>query len=183
MLTRAQKEAEVATLNDYFSRATSVIVADYRGLDVASVDVLRGQLRSAGSEGQYAYRVTKNTLIRRAAVGTPLESLAAHFQGPTALAFSFGDPAGLAKILVDYAKGHEVFELRAGIVEGRAVDSSEIAMLATLPSLDALRSRLIGVVLAPATKLVQIIQAPAGQLARLMTARREKLEAEAGAAS
>lgn len=183
MLTRAQKETEVATLKDYFNRATSVIVADYRGLDVASVDALRSQLRSAGDEGEYAYRVTKNTLIRRAAVGTPLESLAAHFQGPTALAFSFGDPAGLAKLLVDYAKVHEVFELRAGIVEGRPIDSGEIATLATLPSLDALRSKLIGVLLAPATKLVQVVQAPAGQLARLMTARQEKLEAGAGTAS
>jgi len=182
MLTRAQKEAEVATLHDYFGRATSVIVADYRGLDVASVDALRGQLRSAGGD-DYAYRVTKNTLIRRAASGTPLESLAEYFQGPTALAFSFGDPVGLAKVLVDYAKVHDVFELRAGVVEGRAIDSNEIAKLAKLPSLDVLRATLIGVVQAPATKLVRIAQAPAGQLARLMTARREKLEAEAGSAS
>jgi len=164
MLSRAQKENEVAALKDRFGRATSVFVADYRGLDVSSVDALRRELRQKG-EGAYEYRVTKNTLLRLAVEGSTAEPLRQHFEGPTALAFSFGDPIGLAKVLVDYAKGHEVFELRGGLVEGRPVDQAEIATLATLPGLDELRAKVAGV-----------LQAPAGQLARLAAARQRQLE-------
>ena len=175
MLTRTQKSEEVAALKDRFGRATSVFVADYRGLDVASVDKLRSELRQKG-EGDYEYRVTKNTLLRIAVEGLEAEPLRQYFEGPTALAFSFGDPVGLAKLLVDYAKDHEVFELRGGLVEGQAVDAAEIATLATLPSLDELRGKLIGLLQAPATKVAMVLQAPAGQLARLASARQQQLE-------
>ncbi len=83
----------------------------------------------------------------------------------------------LAKILVDYAKENEAFELKAGFLEGRPIDAGEIATLATLPSLDELRGRLVGLLQAPATKLAQILQAPGAQLARLVEARRKELEA------
>lgn len=169
MLSRSQKTAEIEHLNDRFKRATSVFVADYRGLDVASADALRSELREKG-EGAYEYRVTKNTLLRIAVKETPAADLAPHFEGPTALAFSFGDPVGLAKILVDYAKDRDVFELRAGVVDGQAMGSAEIATLATLPSLDELHSKLIGLIQAPATKIAGVLQAPAGQLARLLSA-------------
>jgi large subunit ribosomal protein L10 len=175
MLSRVQKENEVAALRDRFGRATSVFVADYRGLDVGSVDALRRELRQKG-EGAYEYRVTKNTLLRLAVEGSTAEPLREHFEGPTALAFSFGDPVGLAKVLVDYAKDHEVFELRGGLVEGRPVGQAEIATLATLPGLDELRAKLIGLLQAPATKLAGVLQAPAGQLARLAAARQHQLE-------
>lgn len=175
MLTRNQKQDEVTALKDRFGRAASVFVADYRGLDVASVDKLRRELRQKG-EGDYEYRVTKNTLLRLAVEGLEAESLREYFEGPTALAFSFGEPVGLAKLLVDYAKEHEVFELRGGLVEGQAVGQAEIATLATLPSLDELRGKLIGLLQAPATKVAMVLQAPAGQLARLASARQEQLE-------
>ena len=175
MLTRNQKLEEVAALKDRFSRATSVFVADYRGLDVASVDQLRRELRQKG-EGDYEYRVTKNTLLRIAVEGLDAEPLREHFEGPTALAFSFGDPVGLAKLLVDYSKEHEVFALRGGLVDGRPIDQEEIATLATLPSLDELRGKLIGLLQAPATKMATILQAPAAQLARLASARQQQLE-------
>ena len=175
MLTRAQKEEAVVALKGCFERATSVFVADYRGLDVPSANKLRGEIRAKG-EGEYEYRVTKNTLIRLAVTGSEAELLREHFEGPTALAFSYGDPVGLAKILVDFSKDHEVFELRAGLVDGAALGEAEIATLATLPSLDALRSKLIALVQAPATKIAGVLQAPAGQLARLASARKDQLE-------
>lgn len=181
MLTRAEKETEVAELQDRFQRASSVFLAEYRGLTVAAVDRLRARLRTEG-QGAFEYRVSKNTLLRRAVAGSAGESLLPHLRGPTAVAFSFGDPARLAKLLVDYARENEVFQLRAGVVEGKAVGAAEIATLATLPSLDGLRGRLIGLVQAPATKLVRVLAAPGAQLARLVAARESKL-AEAGSAS
>ena len=180
MLTRTQKETEVAELAECFRRARSVFVAEYRGLSVAAVDALRAKLRAEG-KGDFEYRVAKNTLVRRAAAGSSGAALTPHLVGPTGLAFSYGDPARLAKVLVAYAKDHEVFQLRAGVVEGQALDKREIATLATLPSLDELRGKLVGLILAPATKLVGVIAAPAGQLARLVAARQEKLGGADGA--
>ena len=180
MLTRTQKETEVEELHERFQRASSVFVAEYRGLSVAATDTLRSQLRAAGGT-DFEYRVTKNTLVRRAAAGAVGDALAPHLKGPTALAFSYGDPARLAKVLVDYAKGNEVFKVRGGIMDGRALDVDEIATLATLPSLDELRGKLIGLIQAPATKVAGVLAAPAGQLARLMAARQEKLSEAADA--
>ena len=93
-----------------------------------------------------------------------------------------GDPARLAKVLVDYAKEHEVFKLRGGFMDGQPLATTEIATLATLPSLDELRAKLVGLIQAPATKVAGVLAAPAGQLARLTAARQKQLE-EAGGAS
>jgi large subunit ribosomal protein L10 len=142
------------------------------------VTALRAKLRAAGG---CEYRVVKNSILRRASEGTGAEAIASHFKGPTALAMAFGDPVALAKVLVDFAKQHEVFELRAGVLEGKALDKGELATLATLPGLDELRGRLVGVLQAPAQKLVMVLSAPAAQLARLAEARSKKL-AESGAA-
>lgn len=175
MLSRAQKEAAVAELRDKFARANSVIVAEYRGLDVASVDKLRAKLRADGPSN-YEYHVVKNSLLRIASEGNDVAVLKPHFKGPTAVAISYADPVKLAKALVDYAKDNEKFALRGGMLAGRAIDSKEIATLATLPSLDALRAQLIGLLQAPARKILGVLQAPGGQLARLASARSQKLE-------
>lgn len=175
MLTFAQKQEAVAELKDKLSRAKSVIVADYRGLDVTSVNELRSRLRALG-QGECDYQVVKNTILRRAAEGSDVASIAEHFQGPTAIAISYGDPVGLAKTLVEYAKAHESFEVKAGVLDGRAIGNEEIGTLATLPNLEQLRARIVGLIQAPAQKLAAVIQAPAAQLARLAEARRESLE-------
>ena len=101
-----------------------------------------------------------------------MAGVASHFDGPTAIAISFGDPVGLAKILSDFAKDHEVFELKGGVVDGEVIDAAQIAALAKLPSMDALRGTIIGLLQAPATKLVRLITEPGAQLARLVEARR-----------
>ncbi len=179
MLTRERKQQLVEELRDQLGRANGLIVADYRGVDVAAANQLRSELRKVGA-GAYAYRVAKNTLLRRAAQGLPAEQTAELFRGPTAVALSFGDPVGLAKVLVDFAKQHEVFEIRGGLVEGRPVGPEEVATLATLPSLEDLRARLVGLIQAPAAKIARVLAAPGGQLARLIEARRASLE-EGGA--
>jgi len=176
VLTLAQKKAAVAELKEKLGRATSVIVADYRGLDVESVNALRSKLREGGPE-DYEYKVVKNSILRRAAEGSQVEPLVEHFQGPTAIAIAYGEPVALAKTLVGYAEEHAAFEIRAGFLEGRPIGTGEIAVLATLPSLEALRGKLVGLLQAPAQKIAAVLQAPAGQLARLAEARRGKLEA------
>ena len=179
MLTRAQKEEQVAELRERFGRATSVLVAEYRGLSVQASERLRKQLRAEGP-GQYEYRVTKNSLLRRAAEGNDVAVVIDHFKGPTAVAISYGDPVRMAKILVDYAKQNEIFQIRGGMLDGRALGQAEIATLATLPSLDELRGKLVGLLQAPAANLARLLAAPGAQLSRLVEARRKQLE-EAGA--
>lgn len=181
MLTRAQKEEQVAELQEKFSRATSVVVAEYRGLTVQASEQLRRALRAEGA-GEYEYRVTKNSLLRRAAEGSDVAAVIDHFRGPTAIAISYGDPVRMAKVLVDYAKQNEIFQIRGGVLEGRAIGKGDIATLATLPGLDELRGKLVGLLQAPAGQLARLLAAPGAQLARAIEARRAKLAEEAGSA-
>jgi large subunit ribosomal protein L10 len=175
VLTRTQKEEQIAELNEKFSRAKSVYVADYRGLNVAAANRLRRRIRKEGA-GDFEYRVAKNAVLRRASADLDVAGLANHFEGPTAVAISFGDPVGLAKILSDFAEDHKVFELKGGVVDGEVIDAAQIAALAKLPSMDALRGMIIGLLQAPATKLVRLIGEPGAQLARLVEARRAQQE-------
>jgi len=170
VLTRAQKEQQVSELKEKFGRATCVYVADYRGVDVQSVSELRGRIRKEGG-GDYEYRVSKNSVLRRAAADSDVAVVIDRFHGPTAVAISYGDAVGLAKILVDFAKQYEVFELKAGMLDGRAIEPEEIGTLATLPSLDELRGRLIGLIQAPAAQLARLVSEPEAQLARVVAAR------------
>jgi large subunit ribosomal protein L10 len=175
VLTRTQKEEQVSELNEKFSRAKSVYVADYRGLNVAAADNLRQRIRKGGA-GDFEYRVAKNSVLRRASADSDVAGLVSHFEGPTAVAISFSDPVGLAKVLSDFAKDHEVFEIKGGVVDGEVIDTAQIAALAKLPSMDALRGMIIGLLQAPATKLVRLIAEPGAQLARLVEARRAQQE-------
>ena len=174
MLTRTQKEEQVAELRDKFERATSVFVADYRGLGVPEMEALRGGLRQAeASESEF--RVAKNSVLKLAAGGGPAEGLRDHFAGTTSIAISFGDPVALAKTLVDYAKENEAFEIRTALLDGQLLDTTEIANLATLPSLDELRGKIVGLLQAPAGNLARLLVEPAGQMARLVAARETSL--------
>jgi large subunit ribosomal protein L10 len=179
MLTRTQKEEAVGELREKIARATGVYVADYRGLTVAQVDALRAKLRAAGTN---EYQVTKNSLLQRASVDTPAAALGPWLEGPTAVAFAFGDPVALAKVLVDYAKENDKFQIKGGLMDGRAIAPAEIATIATLPSLDELRGKLVGLLQAPAQRIATLLQAPGAQLARLVEARRKQIaESEGGA--
>jgi len=181
VLTITQKKQAVEELRDKFARAKGIFVADFTGLDVEAVNQLRRSLRAEG-DGGYEYRVHKNSLIRRAAEGSEVEPIVEYFVGPTALAISYGDPVGLARALVSYAKQHQAFELRGGWVEGRAIDTREVETLATLPSLDQIRAKLAGLIRAPAQKIAAVLCAPAGQLARVVEARRAAMEESGGEA-
>jgi large subunit ribosomal protein L10 len=177
LLTRAQKIEQVGELKDKFARATSVYVADYRGLNVPAMNILRRRIRNEG-RGDYEYRVAKNSILRRAADGSRVADIATHFEGPTVIALSYGDPVGLAKILTEFAKDHEALRLRGGMLDGKPVTVAAIGTLATLPSLNALRAKLVGLIQAPATQLARLVSEPGAQLARLVLARRKSLESE-----
>jgi len=178
VLTRAQKEEQIAEFKEKFERANSFYIADYRGLDVPAVNELRSKIYIEGG-GDYEYRVLKNSVLRRAVEGLDASEVAEHFNGPTVVALSYGDPIGLAKILSDFAKTHEVFELKGGVLDGKAVSTAEIATIATLPTLDELRGKMVGLIQAPAAKLARLMNEPAAQLARVLEARHKSLE-EAG---
>lgn len=175
MLTRAQKEDQVVELKEKFGRATCVYLADYCGIDVQAANQLRRRIRGEG-QGEFEYRVAKNTVLRRACADSDVAGIAEHFAGPTALAISFGDPLGLARILVEFAKDHETFELKGGLLAGEPVDEGQIAQLATLPSLEVLRAGIVGLVQAPATKLARLLFEPGAQVARALGARGEQGE-------
>lgn len=175
MLSRAQKQEHVAEFREKFGRARSVYVAQYRGLDVAAVNKLRTRIYKDG-QGQFEYHVVKNSLLRLAVAGSASERAKGLFKGPTAVMLSFGDPVGLAKIVSEFARDHETFQVRGGVVEGQAITAAEVDVLAKLPSLDELRGMLAGLLLAPAAKLARLVQAPAAQIARVVEARRKQLE-------
>jgi large subunit ribosomal protein L10 len=175
MLTRKQKEDQVAELRDKFERATGVFVADYSGLAVPQLEALRGGLRQAEASDS-EFRVAKNSVLRLASAGGRAEGLTEHFTGTTSIAMSFGDPVQLAKTLVDYANDNEAFEIRSGLLDGQVLAPKEISNLATLPSLDELRGKIVGLLQAPAVKLARLMNEPAAKMARLVAARKTALE-------
>lgn len=173
-MDRAQKQHLTQTLHRDLSDTVCVVITHQTGLSVAEVTQLRRQMRSAGA----SYRVTKNRLVRRALEGTPFAALAPLFTGPTAIAFS-QDPVAAAKAAVEYANRNTKLTIVGGGLSGQTLDVAGVRALATLPSLDELRGRIIGLLNAPATKLAVLLQTPGSQLARVLAAHSEK-DAAAG---
>jgi large subunit ribosomal protein L10 len=169
---RTEKEQLVASLHRTFSEATVVVVTHYIGLTVAEMGALRAQMREAGASIQ----VTKNRLVHRALDGTRYKNLEGLFTGPTALACS-DDPVAAAKVAVSFAKTNKKLVVLGGGLGEKVLDVEGVKSLAALPSLDELRSTLIGLINAPATKIAGVLQAPAGQLARVLAARADQDEA------
>lgn len=133
-----QKQSVVSEIKEKFENAKSVVLFDYRGLTVSEVTELRRSLRESDSD----YKVYKNTLAKRAADANGLE-LANYLEGPTAISFS-NDELAPVKILSEFAKSHEALQLKAGIVEGKVVDSSELSKYAAIPSREGLLTMLAG---------------------------------------
>jgi large subunit ribosomal protein L10 len=164
-MDRAEKAELVSTLNATLGQAAAVVVVRNLGLTVAQSTVLRQQMRDAGA----SIRVTKNRLAKIALEGTAYTGISDLLTGPTALATS-ADPVAAAKIAVEFAKTNDRLEIVGGAMGETILDVDGVKALASLPSLDELRAKIIGLVQAPATKLAQITSAPAGQLARVFGA-------------
>jgi len=161
---RAEKKDAVASLHAVFAKTSVVVVAHYSGLTVAQMQRLRKQMRQAGAKVQ----VAKNRLAQIALKGTDVASIGPLLKGPTLIAHS-SDPAA-AKAAVAFAKDHEKFVLLGGAMGRTALDVDGVRSLATLPSLDELRAKLLGLLAAPATKIAQLSTAPAAKLARVVGA-------------
>lgn len=169
---RAEKKAAIATLNGVFKATNVVVVAHYSGLTVAQMQVLRRQMRQAGA----SVKVAKNRLAKIALEGTDVASIGSLLKGPTLIAMS-SDPVAAPKVAIDFAKGHEKFVILGGAMGKTALDPNGVKALASLPSLDELRARLVGLLVAPATKIAQLANAPAAKLARVVQAYASKSEA------
>lgn len=176
-LDRTEKRAFVASLAGTFAETGFVLVARNDGMTVAQVDDLRRRMRGAG----VTYKVAKNRLASRALGGTAFEGIAPLLKGPTALAWS-QDAVAVAKTAVDYARTNDRFVILGGGLGRQTLAPEGIKALSELPSLEALRARLLGVINAPATRIAGVLQAPAGQLARVFAAyaKRDEAAAEGG---
>ena len=168
-MDRAEKKEAVAALNDVFKTTSVVVVAHYSGLTVAQMQRLRKQMSEAGAKVQ----VAKNRLAKIALEGTPSASISSLLTGPTLIAYS-DDPVAAPKVAVAFAKDHDKLVILGGAMGQTALDPNSVKSLATMPSLDELRAKIIGLVQAPATKLAQLSTAPASKLARVISAYAEK---------
>lgn len=164
-MNRTQKQQWIESTNASVKDAAILLVAHYKGLNVAEVNDLRVKIRAAGA----GFKVTKNLLARRAVVGTNYEKVSHLFKGPTAIAYS-GDPTSAAKVLHEFAKKNEKLVLVGGAFGEALLDKSAIQQLAMLPGLDELRAKILALLQTPATRIAGVLQAPAGQLARVFNA-------------
>lgn len=168
-MLRAEKAGVIEDLGAVFQRSGVVVVTHYKGMTVAEMGNLRRQMRAAGA----SLRVTKNRLAKRGLEGTPFESMADMFVGPTAIAVS-PDPTAAPKVIVEYARRNEKLQIIGGGLSGTLLDPAAVRALAELPSLDELRAKLIALINTPATRIAGVLQAPAGQLARVLKAYADK---------
>ena len=164
-MNRAQKAESIETLKGVFADAGAVVVTHYMGLTVAEMTDLRLRLRKEGAQ----IKVVKNTLAQKALNGSVGEAGDALFTGPVAIAYA-PDPVTAAKVATQYAKENEKFAIVGGFMGQEVLDLKAVSALATLPSLDQIRAKLVGLLQAPATKIAGVLQAPAAQLARVFSA-------------
>jgi large subunit ribosomal protein L10 len=165
-MERAQKAESIETLRGVFADSGAVVVTHYLGLTVAEMTDLRGRLRKEGA----SLKVVKNRLAQKALNGAGGEGGYALFSGPVAIAYG-ADPVSAAKVVVQYAKDNEKFSVIGGLLDQTIVlDLDAVKALATLPSLDQIRAKIVGLLQAPATKVAGVLQAPAAQLARVLSA-------------
>lgn len=169
-MLKSEKEQLIGELNDKFTRAKGVVVAEFKKLDVDTVNRLRKKLR----EGKVEWKVLKNTLARRAAKGTSVEKISDDFVGPVAAAISYDDVVAPAKILSEFIKDLETIKIRSGVVQGQKIDKAGVMALAKMPGLKELRAQILGMINQPATKLLRTIKEPGGSLARVIKAKSEK---------
>ena len=165
MMSKIAKKNYIEEMKKNFSSNESVMIAQYQGLNVKQLDQLRKELRDKG----ILFKITKNRITKIAIKETPVKDLEKYFTGPTAAAIS-SDPISTAKILTKFAKSHAKLKIVAGFMDGKVLDQKEVAIIATLPSLEEARANIVGILATPAQKLVSILLAPGSKIANLARA-------------
>lgn len=177
-MERSEKETNISMLKEKLAKAQSLVLADFRGLTVEADTKLRNEFRASGCE----YRVVKNALLGKAVKGTPMEAaLDKLLAGPTAIAYSFEDPAAPAKVAAKIAKAEEKFTIKGGFVDGRALDVKGVEALSALPGKDELRATFLATLLAVPQNFVRLTIAAQQNFVFLLSAReREQQDGQDG---
>jgi large subunit ribosomal protein L10 len=170
-MDKATKEATIEELKGKLAKVSSIVVADYKGLDVPTVTGLRDQFRKAQCE----YKVYKNTLVKRAMKGTAMEGLSKLFEGTTAVIFSYESPSAPAKVATKFAKDQEKFKIKGAYFEGTVLDEKGVEGLAAMPGKDEMRAKLLATFVAPAQSLVRTIAAGPMNFMYLLAAQEKAL--------
>ncbi|MDH4164221.1 MAG: 50S ribosomal protein L10 [Nitrospirota bacterium] len=169
-MNKEEKKAAIDELHEKFARAKTAVITGYSGINVEQITELRFKLRQSKVE----YRVVKNTLARKAAEGTSLAPLMDHFVGPVGIALGFDDVVAPAKVLQEFSKTQQKLVIKVGVLDGKLLKAADVKALANLPSLDALRGKIVGLLQAPASRIARVLQAPGGQVARVIKAKADK---------
>jgi large subunit ribosomal protein L10 len=172
-MDRTEKEKLVGEIRESFSDVMSVVLADYRGLNVPTVTAMRAEFREAGC----SYRVLKNTLVKIAVKDSKLEPISALLQGPTAVMWSNESPSAPAKLAVKWAKQEQSFQIKGGFFEGALLDAAGVTQLSTMPGKPELQATLLMTFLAAPTEFVKLLAAGPQNFAYLLDARKRQLEA------
>jgi len=174
-LNRQEKENVISDLSRQIEGFKAVVLTNYRGLNVEQISQLRRRLK----EEEISYHVVKNTLIRLASRGTDLEKLNDYFEGPTAMAISYGDPTLLAKILSEFIKTQPSLEIKVGLIQGKVTPPDEVKALASMPPRDVLIAQILGGIQTPGGQLGGVILSALQQVLGVIHARVDQLtEAE-----
>lgn len=170
-MNRTEKEQVISELHKRVEQFRAVALTNYRGLNVEQMTQLRRRLR----EEKISYNVVKNTMMKLAAKGTDLEKVNDYFEGPTAVAISYGDPIPLAKILTEFQKTLPALEIRAVLVEGKVIPPAEMKSLASMPPREVIFAQVLGGIQTPAGQLAGTIVSAVQQVLGALQARADQL--------
>lgn len=165
-LSKEKKREVVSQYEQWLTESKAVVLTEYLGLDMPAIDALRAKAREAGGE----FHIIKNTLAKRALAAANLEVPPEHLLGSTALGVAFEDAPALAKVIVDFSKENEAIKVKIGFLGGELMTAEQIVALAQLPPLPVVRGQLLGVIMAPASKLSRLLAEPGRQLAQVIKA-------------
>lgn len=173
-MERSEKEAAVTEIKDSFKGVMSMVLADYRGIDVPTVTAVRDEFRKANCH----YRVLKNTLVKLAIQGLDIEPISAYLEGPTAIMWSHESPSEPAKIAAKIARAEKCFQIKGGYFDGNAIDEQGVQQLASMPGKPELQAMLLMTFMAPATDFVRLMAAGPTNFLYLLDARKRALGGE-----
>lgn len=171
-MERNEKDRAVGVLRSDLARAASLVLADFRGMTVKADTGLRREFRASGCR----YQVVKNTLLGLAVKGTPMAGIETFLTGPTAIAYSFEDPAAPAKVATKIAKAEDKFKIKGGFVQGQALDTKGVEALSALPGRDELRAMFLATLLAVPQNFVRLLNAAPQNFVYLLSSRENALK-------